>query len=313
MKIIETKLYDNIEFAYINDHNYYKYLKEKNKSLEFPKCEWLYDEVNTIKFKFPMSDNSIIGDFIMGSFMPFCAISERVYKYLFIDNPEISSNLLTKKINLINDDTFQRKLNEDEVGQYYLIVPGKMFSENEKEKINGIAWCVEKTSYTINNEFFYHFELCISDNYAKDFKAQKFSGIAIKKYEKIEINQPENIYYESTETNVMKKISCYLQEVSKKKIVKSKCKYIYYTIIEEENGYTLGVSGYTNKYFDDETFSFEPNMCELTNTDFGKIDWKECITRLQKIIQEIYNKNNGDFYNIKAFIGFHDSEVLPIN
>ena len=68
-----------------------------------------------------------------------------------------------------------------------------------------------------------------------------------------------------------------------------------------------------NKYFDDETFSFDPNMCELTNTDLGKIEWKECMVKLQEIIREIYSINDSDFYKVKAFIGFHDSDIYNIN
>lgn len=313
MKKIERKLFGKIEFAHIDDYIYWERLIEKEQKPEYPKCEWLFDEINEIKFKFPISDNSIIADFIIGRSMPICAISERVYKYLFIDNPEMSSNLLSKKIKLINDDTWQRKSNEDEVGQYYLITPKKLFIENEKDQINGIAWRVEKSLYKIDDITLHNFYFCLSDNFAKDFKAQKFTGIVINKDEKIEIIEPENIYYESTETDVVKKITNFLQEVSKKKILKSKCKYIYYTIMEETNGYALGVAGYMNKYFDDETFSFDPNICDLTTTNLEKFEWEECLIRLKNILKEIYIKKDNDFFKIKAFIGFHDGDIYNIN
>ena len=314
MKKIERKLFGKIEFAYMDDHVYWKRSKEKEPNIEYPKYEWLFDEINEIKFKFPISDNSIISDFIMSDLaVPVCAVSERVYKYLFIDNPEMSSNLLSKKIKLINDDTWQRKSNEDEVGQYYLITPKKLFIENEKDQINGIAWRVEKSPNMVNNDAFYYFYFCLSDNFAKDFKAQKFTGIVINKDEEIEIIEPENIYYESIETDVVKKITNFLQEVSKKKILKSKCKYIYYTIMEETNGYALGVAGYMNKYFDVETFSFDPNICDLTTTNLEKFEWEECLIRLKNILKEIYIKKDNDFFKIKAFIGFHDGDIYNIN
>jgi len=314
MKVIKRKIMGKIDYAKIDDNNYYEILTEKYKdSINF-NYEWLYQEINDIKYIFPLgSDNLIIGDFIFDIFMPFCVVSEKVYRYLFIDNPEMSDYLMTKTINLINNDILHRKSNDDELGQYYIIIPKKVFNENEKDKINGIAWSVEKKSYIADDETFYHFDLCLSDNFIKDFKTQKFTGIELNKDEKIEVRDPDNIYYESNETNVKKKIANFLQEVSKKKILKSKCKYIYYTIIEEENSYTLGVAGYMNKYFDDETFSFDPNMCELINTDLGKIEWEECMVKLQEIIQEIYSLNDNDFYKIKAFIGYHDSDIYNIN
>ena len=45
--------------------------------------------------------------------------------------------------------------------------------ENEKDQINGIAWRVEKSLYKIDDITLHNFYFCLSDNFAKDFKAQK--------------------------------------------------------------------------------------------------------------------------------------------
>lgn len=311
MKRIKEKMFDfTYDYAEIHgDLHSEKFLKKFliNKELSY---QWLKDEIKSIKFSFTSNRYPhIIGDFIFPTVasIPYCVISKKVYNYLFIDKLNFSTSLEAYEIDLINKDN-QTK----ESSQYYILLP--KFISNDSN-IEGIIWSyvrLDPLSSSSVDSIDYFFYLNISDNFIKDFKKQNFIGITLEKYEKPNL-EPISIYYLSKEKNAIKKISNFLQEVSKKKILNSKCKYIYYTIIEENNGYTLGVAGYMNKYFDDETFSFDPNMCELINTDFGEIEWKECMLKLQSIIQEIYNKNNGDFYNIKAFIGFHDSEVLQIN
>ena len=300
MRKIIRKDSNKINYAYIFNWDTIE-VKENYHDIEEINLDSMFNDIKEMKFKYSVwPKNFVVGDFVIDSFDQYCVISQRVYNYLFIDNPEMSLNISVKPIDLISSKSLMK-----EDGQYYLIYPKRVFIEC-KEKINGIGWSCYKY------KDIYLFNLNISDNYIKDFNKQKFVGITLEKYEE-PAPAPENIYYVSNETNVKKKISNFLQEVSKKKILKSKCKYIYYTIIEEENGYTLGVAGYMNKYFDDETFSFDPNMCELTNTDLGKIEWKECMVKLQEIIREIYSINDSDFYKVKAFIGFHDSDIYNIN
>lgn len=311
MKRIKEKVFDfTYDYAEIYGNLHSDNFLEKfliNKDLSY---QWLKDKIKSIKFSFSSNKYPhIIGDFIFPvvALIPYCVISKKAYKYLFIDNPKISKSLKAYEIDLINKDN-----NIKEISQYYILLP-KFIADDSN--IEGISWsCVklESLSSCPDNSGDYFFYLNISDNFIKDFKKQKFTGITLEKYEE-PIPDPENIYYESTEMSAVNKISNFLQEVSKKKILKSKCKYIYYTIIEEEKGYTLGVGGYLNKYFEEETFSFDPNMCELTNTDLGNIEWEESLFKLQNILQNIYNKNDNDFYRVKAFIGFHDSDIYNVN
>ena len=122
------------------------------------------------------------------------------------------------------------------------------------------------------------------------------------------VKEEQIIYFESSENDYEKKINEWVKEFSCNKILKSKCKYIYYTVIEEETGYALGVGGYLNKYFDDETFTFTPNTCDLTNTNLGKPEWQDCLNILKSLLQCIYNNFDTEFFDIKSFIGFSDSD-----
>ena len=308
MNKIETKTFDKTEYAEIKDIEFIKLFDKSFNVIEDISYKWIMSNKQDIYYHYINElKPCLIGDFIFPypKSIPYCVISEKVYQYLFIKKDYISTNMIAKKINFIHEKTLYK-----ENDNYYILLPKIIYIDKNKNQIDGMAWTGHTTYYF--GERCFHFNLNISDNYIKDFNKQKFAGITLEKYEE-PAPAPENIYYVSNETNVKKKISNFLQEVSKKKILKSKCKYIYYTIIEEENGYTLGVAGYMNKYFDDETFSFDPNMCELTNTDLGKIEWNECMVKLQEIIREIYSINDSDFYKVKAFIGFHDSDIYNIN
>lgn len=302
LKIVK-KHSNRINYAYISCLDISRKIIEQNKHSMNKSLEWISKENDEIKLSFSMwPENLVVGDFIVDNFFHhYCIISERTYKYLFIEHPEMSSDIIASPIRLKSNKIL---INGDSL--YYIIIPYKIYDYDDVNDKDGIFWTYRKKE----DEFY--FDLNISKSFVSEFRKQKFTGITLEKYEE-PVSESESIYYDSSEVDVKKKITAFLEEVKKTKIIKSKCKYIYYTIIEENEGYTLGVSGYKNKYFEEETFSFSPNMCELTKTNLGKIEWEECLLKLQKIIQEIYNKNNGDFYNIKAFIGFHDSEVLPIN
>ena len=302
LKIVK-KLSNKINYAYISCLDISRKILDQYKHSMNKSLEWISKENDEIELSFSMwPENLVIGDIIVDNFFHhYCIISEKVYRYLFINNPEMSFDIIASPIRLISN-----KISINEDSSYYIVIPHKIYDYEDVNNKDGIFWTYRKKE----NDFYYN--LNISNSFVSDFKKQKFIGITLEKYEE-PILEPEYIYYESTEISAVKKISNFLQEVSKKKIVKSKCKYIYYTIIEEENGYTLGVAGYMNKYFDDETFSFDPNMCELANTDLGKIEWKECMVKLQEIIREIYSINDSDFYKVKAFIGFHDSDIYNIN
>ncbi len=302
LKIVK-KHSNRINYAYIYCLDISRKIIEQNKHSMNKSLEWISKENDEIKLSFSMwPENLVVGDFIVDNyFHHYCIISERTYKYLFIEHPEMSSDIIASPIRLKSNKIL---INGDSL--YYIIIPYKIYDYDDVNDKDGIFWTYRK----MEDEFY--FDLNISKSFVSEFRKQKFTGITLEKYEE-PVSESEIIYYDSSEVDVKKKITAFLEEVKKTKIIKSKCKYIYYTIIEENEGYTLGVSGYKNKYFEEETFSFSPNMCELTKTNLGKIEWEECLLKLQKIIQEIYNKNNGDFYKIKAFIGFHDSEVLQIN
>jgi hypothetical protein len=302
LKIVK-KISNRINYAYISCLDISRKILDRYNHSMNTSLEWISKEHSEIELSFSMwPEKLVIGDFVVDNFFHhFCIISERVYKYLFIDNPKMSSDIIASPIRLISDKTL---INED--SSYYIIIPYKIYNYEEDNNKDGIFWTCRKKG----NDFYYN--LNISNSFVSDFKKQKFTGITFEKYEE-PVSEPKTIYFDSLEMDVKKKISYFLDEVEKTRIVKSKCKYIYYTLVEENEGYSLGVSGYMNKYFEEETLSFSPNMCDLTGTNLGKIEWEECLEKLQIIIHEIYSKKNSNFYEVKAFIGFHDSEILSIN
>lgn len=64
-----------------------------------------------------------------------------------------------------------------ENSNYCILLLEIIFTEINKEEINGIAWSSEKY------EDIYIFNLNIFDNFIKDFKKQNFIGITLGKYE----------------------------------------------------------------------------------------------------------------------------------
>lgn len=318
MKYLKRKDIESIEYAVINDDFICNKAREYFDEPDSLNYESFTKEITYLnyRFKWDYKPSHKIADLVFFDwfFIGFLVISEQVYKYLFIENPSMVSNMQVKKIKLIHKDNFAKYTHEC-TEPYYLVTPQKIIYEDDKNNTEGIFWYLKRNSFIYKNkeETSTTLRLCISDNFLKEFKKQKFEGFVLEKEEVPIVKEEQIIYFESSENDYEKKINEWVKEFSGNRILKSKCKYIYYTVIEEENGYVLGVAGYLNKYFDDETYSFNPNMCDLTKTNLGKPSWQDCLNILHRVLQDIYKQFEIDFFKIKSFIGFHDSDIYNIN
>ena len=61
----------------------------------------MFDKSKQIHYEYSIwPKNFAIGDFVIDFLNKYCVISQRVYDYLFIDNPEMSINILAKPIDI---------------------------------------------------------------------------------------------------------------------------------------------------------------------------------------------------------------------
>ncbi len=314
--------YDVVGFKVGTDKNHYRYDKET--------IIWIYENVKEAV----TSDTSYDGtkgmkDFMYSLLHPFFLVTKRVYNY-FSDN-NLTSNLLFKKVELSVE---YRNIKID--GDYYLMLPKEVipirsfnsgiayttydFDENDKH-IATMRKIYTDKSIPFDKELF-DLRLCISDDLVKSFKKQKFTGACIEELKKEDDKLEYCItYFENNYKNEKELIKAWFEHLSNSKIVKSKCKYIFYTFIEEEKGYSLSLGGYINKWFDEETYCFDKNTIRLDFDNINKMEFFEAYAYIQKILHDTYmelkNTNaNNTFINTRAFMGYHDvddEDIIEIN
>lgn len=279
--------------------------------------------------KISYNPNKLMKDFIKTTADPFYIVTKRVYDY-FNDN-NLASNLLFKKIEL-----YVQYKNIKVDGDYYLMLPKEVIPIGRFS--NGISYTTYP--FNINNDIdlflqnmykrnnipfdkeLFDLKLCISDDLVKSFKKQKFTGACIEELKKEDDKLEYCItYFENNYKNEKELIKAWFEHLSNSKIVKSKCKYIFYTFIEEEKGYSLSLGGYINKWFDEETYCFDKNTIRLDFDNINKMEFFEAYAYIQKILQDTYmelkNTNtNNTFINTRAFMGYHDvddEDIIEIN
>ena len=246
-------LIDSTSFG--DGDNQTSYLKGFDGGLDFKinrydidTCKKIFERAKKAEIpKISYNPNKPMKDFVKTTADPFYIVTKRVYDY-FNDN-NLSSNLLFKKIEL-----YVQYKNIKVDGDYYLMLPKEVI---QIEKFsNGISYTTYP--FNINNDIdlflqnmykrnnipfdkeLFDLKLCISDDLVKSFKKQKFTGACIEELKKEDDKLEYCItYFENNYKNEKELIKAWFEHLSNSKIVKSKCKYIFYTFIEEEKGYSL--------------------------------------------------------------------------
>ena len=329
------KLIDSTSFG--DGDNQTSYLKGFDGGLDFKinrydidTCKKIFERAKKAEIpKISYNPNKPMKDFVKTTADPFYIVTKRVYDY-FNDN-NLSSNLLFKKIEL-----YVQYKNIKVDGDYYLMLPKEVI---QIEKFsNGISYTTYP--FNINNDIdlflqnmykrnnipfdkeLFDLKLCISDDLVKSFKKQKFTGACIEELKKEDDKLEYCItYFENNYKNEKELIKAWFEHLSNSKIVKSKCKYIFYTFIEEEKGYSLSLGGYINKWFDEETYCFDKNTIRLDFDNINKMEFFEAYAYIQNILHDTYmelkNTNaNNTFINTRAFMGYHDvddEDIIEIN
>ena len=246
-------------------------------------------------------------------FSPYWIISDKIFNFLNEYEVHIN-NLKFKEIKLIDNN---RNLID---GKYYIVLPNRIICKNDIDMHKGLFYVNEVfenknylrsmyLNYTDFDPEFYSLKLILNGDFEEIFRKHKIKGVEL--FSKMKEKTP--IWFVSNKKTVKERLEDWLQELSKDKFFKSKCKYIYFTIIEERNGFNLSAAGYKNKDFNEETFNFTKDYCNLQNTELNKMNSNDVLNFLTETLKEIYLKSNYDFMQVDAYIGYHDGEILKIN
>ena len=273
-------------------------------------CDFIYDNISHAVIN-KLIDNSYLN--MINAFSTYWIISDVIFTFLNEYKNHIE-NLKFKEIKLF--DKSKNIINK----KYYIVLPGSIINKVDAENHSGLFYINEvfdnkdylRTMYLNYKDFdpeFYSLKLVANGVFEDILKKQRIKGIELFAEKK----EKNPIWFISNKETVKERLEEWLQELSKDKFLKSKCKYIYFTIIEERNGFNLSVVGYKNKDFNVETFTFTKDYCDLQNTELNQMNSNDALIYLQKLLNEIYKKYNYDFMQLDTYIGYHDGEVLKIN
>lgn len=273
-------------------------------------CDFIYDNISHAIIN-KLVDNSYLN--MINAFSTYWIISDGIFTFLNEYKNHIE-NLKFKEIKLF--DKNENIIN----GKYYIALPNSIINKDDAENHSGLFYINEvfdnkdylRTMYLNYKDFdpeFYSLKLVANGVFEDIIKKQRIKGIELFAEKK----EKNPIWFISNKETVKERLEEWLQELSEDKFLKSKCKYIYFTIIEERNGFNLSVAGYKNKDFNEETFTFTKDYCDLQNTELNQMNCNDALIYLQKILNEIYKKNNYDFMQLDTYIGFHDGEILKIS
>ena len=274
------------------------------------KIDFIYENISYAILN-KINDNSYL-DMIKG-FSPYWIISDKIYNFLNEYEVHIN-NLKFKEIKLIDNN---KKIID---GKYYIVLTNRIICKDDVDMNKGLFYINEvfdnkdylRTMYLNYKDFdpeFYSLKLILNGDFEEIFRKQKIKGIEL--FAKMKEKDP--IWFISNRETVKGRLEEWLQELSKDKFLKSKFKYIYFTIIDERNSFNLSVAGYKNKDFNEETFNFTKDYCNLQNTELNKMNSNDALIFLTETLKEIYIKSNYDFMQVDAYIGYHDGEILKIN
>ena len=277
------------------------------------KSDFIYEKISYAVLN-KLNDNSYL-DMIKG-ICPNWNISDKIYNFLN-EYEGYVNNLKFKEIKLVNNN---KNLLD---GKYYIVLPNRIICKDDIDMYKGLFYINKvfdnkdylRTMYLNYEDFnpeFYSLKLVLNGDFEEILRKQKIKGIELF----AEMKEKAPIWFISNKETVKECLEEWLQEISKDKFLKSKCKYIYFTIIEERNGFNLSVAGYKNKDFNEETFNFTKDYCNLQNTELnvkGIMNIDNALIFLTEILKEIYLKSNYDFMQVDAYIGYHDGEILKIN
>ena len=274
------------------------------------KSDFIYENISYAVLN-KINDNSYL-DMIKG-FSPYWIISDKIYNFLNEYEVHIN-NLKFKEIKLVDNN---KNLID---GKYYIVLPNKIICKDDIDIYKGLFYVNEvfdnknylRIMYLNYKDFdpeFYSLKLVVNGFFEDIIKKQRIKGIELFAEKK----EKNPIWFVSNKETVKERLEEWLQELSKDKFLKSKCKYIYFTIIEERNGFNLSVAGYKNKDFNEEAFNFTKDYCNLQNTELNKMNSNDVLNFLTETLKEIYLKSNYDFMQVDAYIGYHDGEILKIN
>ena len=290
------------------------YDKNGNKLISCPatqeKCNFIYDNISHA-----IINKSVENPYLnmINAFSTYWIISDEIFIFLN-EYKDLISNLKFKEIKLF--DKNENIIN----GKYYIVLPNLIINKDDAENHSGLFYINEvfdnkdylRTMYLNYKDFdpeFYSLKLVANGVFEDILKKQRIKGIELFAEKK----EKNPIWFISNKETVKERLEEWLQELSKDKFLKSKCKYIYFTIIEERNGFNLSVAGYKNKNFNEETYTFTKDYCDLQNTELNQMNSNDTLMYLQKILNEIYKKYNYDFMQLDTYIGFHDGEILKIS
>lgn len=290
------------------------YDKNGNKLISCPatqeKCNFIYDNISHA-----IINKSVEKPYLnmINAFSTYWIISDEIFIFLN-EYKDFISNLKFKEIHLF--DTNENIIN----GKYYILLPNVIINKDDAENHSGLFYINEvfdnkdylRTMHLNYKDFdseFYSLKLVANGVFEDILKKQRIKGIELFAEKK----EKNPIWFISNKGTVKERLEEWLQELSKDKLLKSKCKYIYFTIIEERNGFNLSVAGYKNKDFNEETFTFTKDYCDLQNTELNQMNSNDALIYLQKLLNEIYKKHNYDFMQLDTYIGYHDGEILKIN
>ena len=242
---------------------------------------------------------------------PGIVVSERLKDY-FMEKCK-SKDISFKEVKLRDKET-----KEIRPEKYYYMIPNKVYLFEERDQIKDLGYALSE--YTENDLNFPRIgnsikryslaNLYATDEIYEELKKTKFKGFW---FPKPPYKVPAAKWYKNDSNKAYERLNGWLNELTKEKVLKSKQKYLYYTITEEEKGYNIGVGGYDNQYFDEITMVYQPDYCELVGTELDEMEWEEALHYLQELLVKVYdNYQDSDICKIKARIGFHDGDILKI-